>query len=94
MRIPEIQSRLRSLAETGKDFAGYVIVASSELHKLADQLSRRKATKGPVTSDPMSFGKRTKIRELYSKDLSQLAISRKLNISSGRVSETLRGERV
>lgn len=91
MRIPEVQARMRHLANN----TNMPSWAKDELRTLAKELSRRKPkVKGEITSVPMSNAIRARIREMAQEGFSQLETARTLHISSGRVSETLRGERV
>lgn len=87
MKLPEVAARLRELA---------VELNCSELSALANEIPRRTATvRAPKQSTPMTDEVRAEIRRMKKSNpaLSQREIGEKLNINSGRVSETLRGKR-
>ena len=88
MRLPEVASRLRELANE---------LDSNELDDLADEIGRRSPRqRAPTTSAPMTDALKARIRALKAAepDLSQAEIGRRLNLNPGRVSEALRGKRV
>lgn len=87
MRLPEVASRLRELAEE---------LDRGELNELADEIARRPSGhRAPRSSAPMTDELRDQIRAMKASDpdMSHAEIGRRLNINPGRVSETLRGKR-
>jgi hypothetical protein len=87
MRLPEVASRLRELANE---------LDCGELSDLADEIGRRSPRqRAPTSSVPMTDALRERIRAMKAAepDLSQAEIGRRLNLNPGRVSEALRGKR-
>jgi len=86
MRIPEIRERL---IEKGQQYG------DDELIELAIELWRRRSTRAPDESTPMSPRLAYQIR-LYASlrpTATQRAIGNAFNVSQGRVSEALHGKR-
>ena len=87
MRLPEVATRLRELAEE---------LDCEELNDLADEIGRRPSgQRAPRRSAPMIDALRQEIKDMKEAepDLSHAEIGRRLNINPGRVSETLKGKR-
>ena len=86
MRLPEIQARLRQIAE----FHGL-----PELAVLADEMRRRPSHKAPISSEPMTDELRDAIRAFARRHqhMTQVDIGRHFNVNQGRVSEALKGFR-
>jgi hypothetical protein len=87
MRLPEVATRLRELAEH---------LGCEELNDLADEIARRPAgQRAPISSAPMTDELRREIMAMKeaNSDLSHAEIGRRLNVNPGRVSETLKGKR-
>ena len=86
MRIPEIADRLRDLAaERGLP----------ELAGLADELRRRPAQRGGRWARRMTPELADQIRTMkrLNPEISQVEISRLLQLNQGRISEVLKGKR-
>lgn len=89
MRIPEVQARLRKLAERGSLYH-----VADELNLLADELSRRKGEKGPPVSRKVTDEVKAEIWELRNTTgMSQMQIAQAVGVNTGRVSEVLKGFR-
>lgn len=87
MRIPEVQSRLRALADAHN---------MPELEALASELSRRPARKRAANSSARMTPEMRDAIRAYRRaqpDAAQTAIARVFNVNPGRVSEALRGFR-
>jgi hypothetical protein len=94
MRVPEIQARLREIAEELRwGMATPTFALGNELDSLAAELSRRKGAKGPPTSQPMTAERHERIKTLAKYGISQQAIATLVGVNAGRVSEVLKGKR-
>lgn len=87
MRVPDVQKRLRVLAEEHN---------LPELNKLASHLNRRRPrNRAPAVSRRITEDLRAEIRAvaLSNPTLTQVEIGRRFNVNPGRVSEAVRGLR-
>lgn len=86
MRIPEIADRLREKAALHSD---------PELVALADELRRRPSQKGARSARRMTPDLADQIRTMkrLNPEISQVEISRLLQLNQGRISEVLKGKR-
>lgn len=86
MRIPEIRERLFEKAAEHQD---------AELAELAAELWRRKSTKAPPSSTPITpeLQKQIRIYAMFFPNITQSVIGNVFNVSQGRVSEALHGKR-
>lgn len=94
MKVPEVASRLRGIAE---EIEGDCPSHAAELKGLADELRRRPPAtpRAPSTSTPMTPELADEIRE-YAEDnpgMSHQAIAEQFNVNHGRVSEAIAGKR-
>ena len=104
MKIPEVRERLLALAReiepkgpTTSVIASRRGIWADEIRDLVSQLYRRPMahTGNRRTSTPMSHELVMAIREMRKDNptMTQTEIAHRLNVSSGRVSEVLRGKR-
>jgi hypothetical protein len=93
MKIPQVASRMREIAEQIQ--SGYPS-ESGELLELADELKRRfSGTRAAATSTPMTPDLAEEIREYAQANpgMSHQAIGEVFNVNHGRVSEAIIGKR-
>lgn len=98
MKLPDVQRRLRELAldlyNTG--FPADPNAYADELELLADAISRRKrVTRAPVMSRPMSRAVASEVIELHYQhpEWPHYKIGQEVGVNPGRVSEVLAGKR-
>jgi hypothetical protein len=94
MKIPEVASRIRAIAE---QIQGLCPAQSNELIELADELRRRPsvAPRAPATSTPMTDELAQDIRDYAEANpgMSHQEIAVEFNVNHGRVSEAISGKR-
>ena len=94
MKVPEVASRLRAIAEKLKLRRPK---EADELSELADELRRRPSgPRAPIVSTSMTPELAQEIRD-YAKahpGMSQQSVAEAFKVNHGRVSEAVRGKRV
>ncbi len=97
MRIPEIRDNMYEIAKRLRSSEPNLALNEEAdlIDYLADETRRRVGKRGAITSRPMTPGIKREIHRLAIAwpDMTQLEIARRLDISDGRVSETLAGFR-
>ncbi len=95
MKIPEVATRMREIAE---QIQAYYLEEAAELIELADELRRRSPAgpRAPATSTPMTPELADEIREFAKDDpgISHQDLGVVFNVNHGRVSEAIRGKRI
>lgn len=94
MKIPEVATRIREIAE---HIQGLCPTEANELLELADELRRRPlaAPRAPVTSTPMTDELAQDIRDFAEANpgMSHQEIAVEFGVNHGRVSEAVSGKR-